>query len=75
MSLTRKEFDLLFCLASNPGKVFSREQLYDHVWDDTSAFNVSGVVKTYISALRQKMVGADAEYIKNIWGVDYKFES
>ena len=75
LSLTRKEFDLLFCLASNPGKVFSREQLYDHVWDDTSAFNVSGVVKTHISSLRQKMVGADAEYIKNIWGVGYKFES
>ena len=74
LSLTKKEFDLLFCLASNPGKVFSREQLYDHVWDDTSAYNVSGVVKTHISSLRQKMVGADAEYIKNIWGVGYKFE-
>jgi DNA-binding winged helix-turn-helix (wHTH) protein len=75
LSLTKKEFDLLFCLASNPGKVFSREQLYNHVWDDTSAYNVSGVVKTHISSLRQKMIGADAEYIKNIWGVGYKFES
>ena len=53
----------VFCLASNPEKVFRREQLYVHVWDDTSAFNVSGVVKTHISALRQKMVVADAEYI------------
>ena len=32
------------------------------------------IVKTHISSLRQKMVGADAEYIKNIWGVGYKFE-
>lgn len=45
LRLTKKEFDLLFCLASNSGQVFSREQLYDHVWDEYSAYNVDEVVK------------------------------
>ena len=48
LQLTRKEFDLLLCLASNPGQVFSREQLYDQVWDEHSAYNVDDVVKAQI---------------------------
>lgn len=70
---TKKEFDLLFRLASNPGKVFSREQLYDHVWDEQTAFNVDSVVKNHISSLKQKLSEANQEYIKNVWGVGYRF--
>lgn len=70
---TRKEFDILFCLASNPGKVFTREQLYDNLWDEESAFNVDDVVKAHIKALRKKLSDADMEYIKNVWGVGYRF--
>lgn len=55
LRLTKKKFDLLFCLASNPGQVFSREQLYDHVWDEHSAYNVDEVVKAQIKLLRQKL--------------------
>ena len=55
LRLTRKEFDLLFCLASNPGQVFSRKQLYSHVWDEHAAYNVDEVVKTQIKTLRQKL--------------------
>ena len=73
LKMTRKEFDLLFKLASNPGKVFTREQLYDHVWDDQSAFNVDSVIKTHISSLRQKLSETNQEYIKNVWGVGYRF--
>lgn len=73
LKMTRKEFDLLFWLASNPGQVFSREQLYDHVWDDQSAFNVDGVIRTHISALKQKLSTSNGEYIKNVWGVGYRF--
>ena len=75
LNLTRKEFDLLFCLASNPGKVFTRDQLYDRLWDEQSAFNVDDVVKAHIKALRQKLSDADMEYIKNVWGVGYRFHS
>ncbi len=73
VKFTRKEFDMLFCLASNPGKVFSREQIYDQVWDEQSAFNVDDVVKAHIKAVRQKLSETDSEYIKNVWGVGYQF--
>lgn len=74
LKMTRKEFDLLFRLASNPGKVFSREQLYDHIWDEQSVYNVDDVVKHHIKTLRRKLTASNAEYIKNVWGVGYRFE-
>lgn len=73
LKLTRKEYDLLFWLASNPGKVYSCNQLYDHVWDENSAFNVDEVVKYHIKSLRKKLTPTSAEYIKNVWGVGYRF--
>ncbi len=75
LRLTKKEFDLLFCLASNPGQVFSREQLYDHVWDEYSAHNVDEVVKAQIKLLRQKLSDTGRDYIKNVWGVGYRFQN
>lgn len=73
VKFTRKEFDLLFCLASNPGQIFTREQLYDSVWDEIAAYNVDDVVKTHIKTVRQKLSSIDREYIKNVWGVGYRF--
>ena len=75
LRLTRKEFDLLFCLASNPGQVFSREQLYNHVWEEHSAYNVDEVVKGQIKTLRQKLNMTGNEYIKNVWGIGYRFHT
>lgn len=75
LKFTRKEFDLLFCLASNPGKVFSREQLYNHVWDEDAIYNVDDVVKAHIKALRRKLSDAEVTYIKNVWGIGYKFHN
>ena len=73
--MTRKEFDLLFWLASNPGKVFSRDQLYDRVWDDNSSFNVDEIVKAHIKTLRSKLSISEIEYIQNVWGVGYQFQA
>ena len=75
LRLTRKEFDLLFCLASNPGQVFSREQLYNYVWDEHSAYNVDEVVKAQIKTLRQKLSTTGNEYIKNVWGIGYRLHT
>lgn len=75
LKMTRKEFDLLFWLASNPGKVFTRDQLYDHVWDEPTSFNVDDVVKTHIKTLRSKLSIAETEYIRNVWGVGYQFQA
>lgn len=75
LKLTRKEFDLLYYLAANPGRVLTREQLYSHVWDEDNAYDVDSIVKTHISALRKKLATANVEYIRNIWGVGYIFDS
>lgn len=73
LNLTRKEFDLLFCLASHAGQVLSREQLYQMVWDENFAYNVDETVKAHIKTLRKKLTPAGAEYIKNVWGIGYRF--
>ena len=74
LELTRKEFDLLFCLAKHPGQVLSREQIYNYVWEEDSAFNVDDVVKAHIKAIRKKLAAADMQYIQNVWGVGYRFQ-
>lgn len=73
LNLTRKEFDLLFYLASHAGQVLSREQLYSAVWDEHSTYNVDESVKAHIKALRKKLTPAGKEYIKNEWGIGYRF--
>lgn len=72
--LTPKEFDLLWYLAKNPGKVFTREQLLTAVWG-YDYFGDLRTVDTHIKRLREK-VEQDAQgfHIKTIWGVGYKFE-
>ena len=73
LKLTRKEFYLLFCLASNPGQVFSREQLYNYVWNEEAIYNVDDVVKAHIKGLRKKLSDVETTYIKNVWGIGYYF--
>jgi DNA-binding response OmpR family regulator len=76
VQLTAKEFDLLFFLASNPGRVFTREQLMDQVWDFTYAGDLS-TVTVHIQRLRGKIEKDPVKprYVKTVWGVGYKFES
>ena len=59
-------------MASHPGRVFAKDQLYDYAWDDKIVYNVESVIKTHISSLRQKMSEADIEYIRNVWGIIYE---
>jgi len=73
LNLTRKEFDLLFCLASHAGQVLSREQLYNQVWNNEKSYNVDEAVKSHIKSLRKKLTVSDIDYIKNVWGIGYRF--
>lgn len=73
LNLTRKEFELLFCLASHAGQILSREQLYSQVWNSESSYSVDETVKSHIKTLRKKLTPADREYIKNVWGIGYRF--
>ena len=73
--LTAKEFDLLYLLASHPGRVFSRNYLLDRLWGD----NYTGferTVDTHIQRLRRKLGGSGsvAERIVTLWGVGYKYD-
>lgn len=67
--LPRKEFDLLYFLASHPGKVFSREDLLDRVWG-TDVYVVDRTVDVHIRKIREKL---GSEYIETIKGVGYRF--
>ena len=71
--LTRKEFDLLLCLARCPGRVLSRTQLYSQVWSDDLGIGGENVVKVHIGNLRKKLADMGKNYIQTSWGVGYKF--
>lgn len=73
LELTRKEFDVLYFLASYPGQVFTREQIYHNVWHNEADYNVDEAVKSSIKALRKKLAQAPKEYIQNVRGVGYRF--
>lgn len=73
ISLTRKEFDLLLYFARHPRRVFSREQLYSHVWADSFASSGDETVKAHIQTLQKKLETQGKTLIHNIWGVGYRF--
>lgn len=73
LELTRKEFDLLYYLASHPQQVFSLERLYAHVWNEKAPVNGEETVRAHIQNLRRKLTIAGKGSIQNIWGVGYKF--
>ena len=71
VKLTRKGFDLLYLMASHPGQVFTREQLYRQIWNTDYPVSVDDSVKTHIKTLQKKLSGIDC--IQNVWGVGYCF--
>ncbi|MDG3085481.1 response regulator transcription factor [Vibrio hannami] len=71
VTLTRTEFDLLLFLASNLGRVFTRDELLDHVWG-YNHFPTTRTVDTHVLQLRQKLPGVDIETLR---GVGYKMKS
>ena len=74
IELTPKEFDLLHLLASNIGRVFSREELLEKVWGYSFLGNTR-TVDVHVNRLRQKLAEYEtcAEVIGTEWGVGYKF--
>lgn len=68
-----RELELLYFLASSPNRVFSREQLLDHIW----GYEYVGDARTvdvHIKRLREKLHGSPHWSIVTVWGVGYKFE-
>lgn len=74
IALTKKEFDVLYILASHPNTVFSKNELFEKVWGYDSLGDTS-TLTVHINRLREKLKEADSscDYIKTIWGRGYKF--
>jgi DNA-binding response OmpR family regulator len=75
VSLTPKEFDLLFLLASNPRRVFSRLQLLDELWDVAFDGDPS-TVTVHVRRLREKIESQPSQprRLVTVWGLGYRFE-
>ena len=75
VTFTAKEMELLWCLASNPGLVFSRNQLLETIWGYTY-YGDTRTVDTHIKRVRHKLdIPKDSPWdITTVWGVGYKFE-
>ena len=72
VAVTAREFHLLTLLMEHPKKVFTREQLYQQVWDGTYMGD-DNTVNVHISNLRSKLAKASpTEYIKTVWGIGFK---
>ena len=77
VELTAKEFELLWFLASNPNRVFSRDQLMHGVWGYSSAVD-TGTVTVHVRRLRGEARGgcvAPAELVETVWGVGYRLRA
>lgn len=73
LELTAKEFDLLLHFAENPGKVYTKRQIYQAVWKDAYAYDDNNIM-VHIHRLRKKIEDhpEHPKYILTIWGVGYK---
>lgn len=74
-SLTPIEYDILKLLMKSPGKVYSSQEIYEKVWND-SAYGAENTVAVHIRHLREKIEinPAEPRYLKVVWGRGYKFE-
>jgi DNA-binding response OmpR family regulator len=74
VTLTAREFDLLYYLASQPKRVFTRDQLMEEVWGYTFAAETS-TVTVHVRRLREKVEADPAQphYLQTVWGVGYRF--
>ena len=69
-----KELELVYHLASNPNRVFTRDQLLDEVWG-FDYYGDSRTVDVHVKRLREKLEDISSEWsLKTVWGVGYKFE-
>jgi DNA-binding response OmpR family regulator len=69
VALTGKEFDILACLALEPGRVVSREEIFDHVWDE-HWYGPTKVLDVHVAALRRKL--GDQSLIETVYGRGFR---
>ena len=71
---TNKEFELLTCLAEDPDRIFSKEELYEKIWQ-YDAMGETSTVTVHVNRIRDKLFAADRnfEYVNTVWGKGYRF--
>lgn len=74
--LTDLEYKILLLLASNRGKIFSIENIYESVWDEPFFYSANNTVMVHIRNLRRKLENdpRDPKYVVNVWGKGYRVE-
>ena len=74
-NFTTKEFDLLTFLAENPNHVYTKEELFRHIWNMESVGDIA-TVTVHIKKIREKIEtdSSNPQYIETIWGVGYRFK-
>jgi len=75
IKLTSKEFEILKLFVTNPGRVFTKAQLYGFVWNN-DYYGDENVINVHIRRLREKIEDQPSEprYLKTLWGIGYKWE-
>jgi DNA-binding response OmpR family regulator len=75
VKLTPIEFEILYLLASNVGRVFSTDDIFENVWNE-KVFESNNTVMVHIRRIREKIEvdSRDSKIIKTVWGVGYKIE-
>lgn len=74
VDLTSKEFEILALLAANPGQVFTRGQIYEHIWGSKSEVDESSIT-VFMRKIREKIEDnpSQPKYLLTVWRVGYKF--
>lgn len=74
ISFTNKEFELLTCLAESPDTIFSKDELFEKIWQYESMGETS-TVTVHVNRIRDKLFSADPhfEYVNTVWGKGYRF--
>lgn len=75
VAFTTKEYELLLFFASNPNIVFTKDHLFDTIWDES--YGDTATVAVHVQKIRKKIENnpSDPEYIETIWGTGYRFNS
>lgn len=76
VKLTAKEYKILSLLMEHTGQVFSAEQIYENVWEETADYMVENTVMVHIRHIREKIEidTKNPRYVKVVWGIGYKME-
>ena len=74
IGLTHIEFEILYLLANSPGRIFSKEQIYDIVWQEPYSGDYN-IVMSHIHHIREKIEDDPGKplYIQTVWGIGYRF--